>query len=137
MALTEKQKSFCREYFSNGGNATQAYLFAYNSQNPEVAANEGSLLLKNKEVQEYLASMNKPLEEKAISEREKKRQIIWDRIQFCIDNGKDTELARYMDILNKMDSEYINITRNIEDTSSQLEGLTVDQLKRLSNAETP
>lgn len=136
MALTEKQKSFCREYFSNGGNATQAYLFAYNSNSDVAAANEGSLLLKNKEIQAYLSSLNEPLEKKAISEREKKRQIIWDRIQYCIDNGKDTELARYMDILNKMDSEYININRNIEDNTTQLEGLTVDQLKRLSNAET-
>ena len=132
MALTEKQKAFCREYFSNGGNATQAYLFAYNSQNAEVAANEGSLLLKNKEMQEYLATMNKPLEDKAISEREKKRRYLWEGIEECRKTNDHNGMARYMDILNKMDSEYININRNIEETSSQLDGLNIDQLKRLT-----
>ena len=133
MALTEKQKAFCREYFSNGGNATQAYLFAYNSQNAEVAANEGSLLLKNKELQEYLATMNKPLEKKAISERERKRALLWEGIEECRKNHDHAAMARYMDILNKMDSEYININRNIDDSPTQLDGLTVAQLKRIAS----
>jgi phage terminase small subunit len=134
MALTEKMKSFCREYFSNGGNATQAYLFAYNSDSEVAAANEGSLLLQRDDIQEYLCSLNKPLEEKAISERERKRALLWERIDYCIKTNNDNAVARYMDILNKMDSEYININRNIEDNGTQLEGLTIDQLKKLSDA---
>lgn len=136
MALTEKMKAFCREYFSNGGNATQAYLTAYDSNSEVSAAQEGYRLLQSSDIQDYLFSLNRPLEIKAQSEREKKRQIIWDRIRYCIDNGKDTELARYMDILNKMDSEYININRNIDDTGTQLEGLTIEQLKQLTDAQT-
>lgn len=132
MALTEKQKAFCREYFSNGGNATQAYLFAYNSFSEVAAANEGSLLLKNKEIQEYIASLNKPLEDKAISERQRKREILWESIEECRQNKDYNAMSRMLDILNKMDSEYININRNIEETSSQLDGLNIDQLKRLT-----
>lgn len=130
--LTEKQKAFCREYFKNGGNGTKAYLFAYDSKNDQVAANESSILLKNDEIREYLHSMNKPLEKKAISEREKKRKIIWDRIEYCISIGDDTAVARYMDILNKMDAEYININRNIEDKAADIKQLDTSTLERLA-----
>ena len=50
--ISEKMKSFCREYLSNGGNATQAYLTAYNTKNAQTAAIEGSKLLKNDMVKE-------------------------------------------------------------------------------------
>lgn len=129
MALTEKMKSFCREYFSNGGNGTQAYLAAYNSGNDQVAANESSILLKKPEVQEYLKTINAPLEKKAISEREKKRQKLWDII-----NAPDADYSdqcRAMDILNKMDSEYININRNIDDTKQDINNLDTDKLIKL------
>ena len=129
--LTEKQKTFCREYFTNGGNGTKAYLFAYDSKNEQVAANESSLLLKNEEIRNYLQAMNKPLEERAISEREKKRNILWERIQVCIDKGDDTAVARYMDILNKMDAEYININRNIEDKAGEIKQLDTSILEKL------
>lgn len=134
MALTEKMKAFCREYFSNGGNATQAYLSAYDSKSEVSAAQEGYRLLQNTEIQEYITSLNRPLEIKAQSEREKKRDILWSFIQDT--NKSDNDRLKAMDLLNKMDSEYININRNIEDSTTQLEGLTVDQLKRLSDAET-
>lgn len=129
--LTEKQKNFCREYFSNGGNGTQAYLFAYDSKNEQVAANESSLLLKNEEIRNYLKTMNEPLEKQAISEREKKRSILWERIQVCIKNNDDAAVARYMDILNKMDAEYININRNIEDKSADIKQLDTSVLEKL------
>lgn len=130
--LTEKQKSFCREYFSNGGNGTQAYLFAYDSQSEVAAANESSLLLKRDDIQEYIKTLNRPLEDKAISEREKKRSILWERIQVCIDNNDDAAVARYMDILNKMDAEYININRNIEDKAADIKTLDTSVLEKLA-----
>ena len=133
MALTEKQKAFCREYFSNGGNATQAYLSAYNSKNEEVAANEGSLLLKNKEMQKYLRTMNKPLERKAISERDKKRSICWAQIEQCIAERDSNGAARWMDILNKMDSEYININRTIQDDQTAISNLDTNTLRLIAN----
>lgn len=132
--LTEKQKNFCREYFSNGGNATKAYLFAYNSNNPAIAANEGSLLLQNKEIQDYLYTMNHPLEQIAISERDKKRKIIWERIEHCITTDNDAAVARYMDILNKMDSEYINITKSVDESPTNITNLDTETLRRISKS---
>lgn len=130
MALTEKMKAFCRAYFSNNGNGTQAYLSAYDSESEVAASIESSKLLARDDIQEYLATLNKPLERKAISEREKKRDILWSFIQDT--NKSDNDRLKAMDLLNKMDSEYININRNIEE-SSQLEGLTIDQLKRITS----
>lgn len=134
MALTEKQKNFCREYFSNGGNGTQAYLTAYDSNSEVSASREAYKLLKEDEIQEFLQALNKPLNDVAISEREKKRALIWQRIEYCIATNDDNAVARYMDILNKMDAEYVNINRNIEDKPTEIVKLDTDTLRKLSDA---
>lgn len=126
--LTEKMKRFCREYFTNGGNGTNAYLKVYNSNNEQVAANESSLLLQRKDIREYLQSMNKPLEKKAISEREKKRAWLWNMIENA---QNDSDRIRAMDILNKMDSEYINIQR-IESDQTPITDIDTDKLIELT-----
>ena len=128
MALTEKMKSFCREYFSNGGNGTQAYLTAYDGNSEQAASLESSKLLSRSDIQEYLATLNKPLETKAISEREKKRAVLWD----IINNGDYQDKCRAMDILNKMDAEYVNINRNIVDKPADIVQLDTAVLRRLS-----
>lgn len=133
MALTEKQKAFCREYFSNGGNATEAYLTAYDSNSPVSAAQEGYRLLQNDEIMTYIKSLNVPLERKAQSEREKKRSICWERIEYCTSIGDDAGAARWMDILNKMDSEYININRNIQDDQTAISNLDTNTLRLIAN----
>ena len=77
--------------------------------------------------------MNKPLEKKAISEREKKRELIQERILACIAKDDDTNARGWMDILNKMDSEYVNINRNINDSDNDVKELDTDKLIRLVN----
>ena len=131
MALTEKMKSFCREYFSNGGNGTQAYLIAYDGNSAKTASVESSYLLARDDIQDYLKALNRPSETKAINEREKKRQICWERIEYCTSIGDDAGAARWMDILNKMDSEYININRNIDAKDTEITNLDTDKLKKL------
>ena len=131
--LTEKMKAFCREYVANCGNGTQAYLATYNSKNEQVASNESAILLKRKDIQEELLTINKPLVNKVISEREQKRELIKLRIQACIDKEDDAGAARWMDILNKMDAEYININKNIEGTPASIIQLDTDTLKQLSS----
>lgn len=133
MALTEKQKAFCREYFSNSGNGTQAYLAAYDSNSEPSAAVESARLLARDDIQDYLRSLNKPLERKAQSEREKKRSICWQRIEYCTSIGDDAGAARWMDILNKMDSEYININRNIQDDQTAISNLDTNTLRLIAN----
>ena len=126
--LTEKMKKFCRAYFANGGNGTEAYLEAYDTTNRVTASRESHDLLKRKDINEYIRTLNIPQENKAISEREKKRQWLWHMIETA-----ESENARLMamNILNKMDSEYVNINRNIEDTNADIISLDNDTLSKL------
>ena len=129
MALTEKMKAFCREYVANGGNCTDAYLVAYDTESKTTASREGSLLLKREDISQYIHTLNLPAENKAISEREKKRQFLWNVIQ---DNTQDmSDRLRSMDLLNKMDAEYININKNIEESATPIQELDTTTLLRL------
>ena len=129
--LTEKMKAFCREYIANGGNGVQAYLAAYDSDSKVSANVESTKLLKRPAIQEYLTELRRPLEDNAIqmamSEREKKRQVLWDIIN---KSDNDGDRCRALDILNKMDNEYININRNIEDSPAEIINLDTDSLRK-------
>lgn len=133
--LTQKMKNFCYAY-ARCGSATDAYLEAYDTTNHISAVKNGSLLLQRDDIQEFIQKINRPIINKITSEREKKRQIIWDRINICLEKGDETAIARYMDILNKMDAEYVNINRNIDDTGEKLSELTPEQLKELIGTST-
>ena len=135
MALTEKQETFCRNIIS-GMSGKDSYISAYNSKGSEQNAyNEASKLLAREDIQERLKVLRKPLEihaqTSALTEREKKKAIIWERIEACIANNDDSSVARYMDILNKMDSEYINVNRNITDSNEDIQELDTEKLIRL------
>jgi phage terminase small subunit len=129
MALTEKMKKFSREYISNGGNGTEAYIAAYDTTNKTTAMNESSKLLKRKDINEYIKTLSIPLENKAISEREKKRQVLWNIIESPDSDNND--ICRAMDILNKMDHDYININKNIDDSTPAINNLDTTTLLRL------
>lgn len=62
MALNEKQRRFCDEFLANGGNATQAYKKAYGATNEGTANVNGSRLLRNASVQEYIDEHSTSLE---------------------------------------------------------------------------
>ena len=126
--LTEKMKRFCREYFTNGGNGKEAYLIAYNSKSEKAAEQESFKLLKRPDINEYIKALNIPNENKAISEREKKRQWLWNMIENATN---DSDRIRAMDILNKMDSEYINIQR-IEKEETPISELDTGKLLEIT-----
>lgn len=128
--LTEKQKNFCREYVNNSGNGTEAYLFAYNSNSKTSAAIEANRLLQRDDITEYIKTLNKPLENRITNERQKKREWLWNMINNI--NVSESDRLRAMDILNKMDQEYINITRN-EDNKPDITKLDIDTLTKLAN----
>ena len=128
MALTEKMKAFAREYYKNGGNGTDAYLTAYDTDSRTTAQRESSLLLKRADINEYIKALNIPNENKAISEREKKRAVLWE----IINTGDNNDKCRAMDILNKMDADYINVNINKNDSNIDLNNIDLSTLKTLS-----
>lgn len=137
--LTQKQMNFCKAYIENGGNGTQAYLTAYDSNSPRSAGNEANRLLNQDDIQEYLAKLRKPIEKavkrKIINEREYKKKLIQERIEECVARGDDAAIARYIEIWNKMDSEYININKDITDHDAEIKQLDTATLLQLVKAE--
>ena len=130
--ITPKQQKFA-ECIVNGMSTKDAYFAAYDTKTTDNAAyTEGAKLLNNERVQEYIKTLQKPLiakvASKAISEREKKRAWLWDMIENA---SNDSDRIRAMDILNKMDSEYINIQR-IEKEETPISNLDTSKLIELT-----
>lgn len=129
---------FCQEYFKTG-NGTQAYLTAYNSNSPTSAQIEASRLLDREDVQEYLKELRRPVEKavrrKIVNEREYKKKLIQERIDECVARGDDAAIARYIEIWNKMDGEYVNINKDITDRETEIKNLDNDILMKLAQGE--
>ena len=110
-----------------------SYITAYESKGSDQNAwNEAGKLLAREDIQARLAVLRKPLEEyartTAITERDRKKAVLWE----IIERGDDNAKCRALDILNKMDAEYVNITKNIDDNAEKLSGLDMDTLVKLS-----
>lgn len=132
--LTQKMRDFCHAYVRTNS-ATKAYLEAYDS-NEQTARCEGTKLLQRDDVTEYIKEINKPTINRINNDRKRKRDILWRGIERCIAKEDESGAARYMDILNRMDAEYVNINHNIDDTNEKLSGLSTDQLKQLLSEST-
>ena len=134
MALTPKQEKFCQCIVS-GMSGKDSYLSAYDTKcSDKVASNEALVLLKRDDITERIAELNKPCinhaQNTAISEREKKRKFLWDVVN---DNNQSmSDRLRSMDLLNKMDAEYININQNIDTRPAEITELDTNTLRRLS-----
>ena len=140
MALTPKMMHFCEEYLKNGGKVTEAYLEAYNWSGSRAGAQvEASRLLAQEEVQAYIMKLRKPVEKavkrKIINEREYKKKLIQERIDECIERGDDAAIARYLEIWNKMDGEYVNINKDITNQDEEIKNLDTATLLQLVKAE--
>lgn len=126
--LTPKQEKFCQCVVS-GMSAKDAYITAYDTKASEqVLYNESSKLMLREDIQKKIEDMRKPLikaaQTTALSEREKKRAWLWNMIEHATN---DSDRIRAMDILNKMDSEYINIQR-IEKDETPISTLDTEKL---------
>ena len=127
MALTPKQEKFCQCIVS-GMSGKDSYMTAYNCNSDNTAYQESYVLLQREDIKEYITALKKPIEKQVISERQKKRQWLWDIIEDP--SISESDRLRAMDILNKMDSEYINHTIT-EEHKTNISGLDTDTLKKL------
>lgn len=123
--LSNQQRRFCEEYVNNGNNGMQAYLNAYKSCKKEnTARTNASRLLTKANIIEYIKELQEELKKKAIMTAEER--MIWltevvKGIQLeedkyfedgeCHVYQKSADLntkIKAMDMLNKMNGEYIN-----------------------------
>ena len=109
-----------------------SYMTAYNCNSDRVAYNESNVLLKRDDITERIQELLQPVKNHAIntaiSERDKKRKWLWHMIENATN---DSDRLRAMDILNKMDSEYINIQR-IETDETPIQELDTGKLIELT-----
>lgn len=135
--LTQKQEKFCQCIVS-GMSGKDSYLTAYSSTGSDQNAyTEASKLMLREDIQERIESLRKPIEkatqQAALSERERKRQVLWDII--TAPDATYNDQCRAMDILNKMDSEYINLTKTIDDKKPNITSIDSETLRKLSKAQ--
>lgn len=130
--LTPKQERFCQCIVS-GMSGKDAYLTAYeNNSNANTAYKEAMKLLTREDVQNKIKELRRPLElqaqTKALTERDQIKEKLWSMINNSATN--DSDKLRAMDILNKMNAEYINIQR-IEKEETPISELDTGKLVEL------
>ena len=139
MALTPKMMNFCSEYLKNGGKATDAYIAAYQNNCSRASAQvEASRLLARDDIQDYIMKLRKPVEKavkrKIMNDRKSKIELIQRRIDACEERDDDAGIARYLEIWNKMDGEYLNGGK-ADDESSAIQEMDTATLLQLVKAE--
>lgn len=127
--LTPKQEKFCQCIVS-GMSGKDSYIAAYeNNSNDNTAYKEAMKLLDRDDIQSRIKELRKPLElqakTQALTEREKIKTKLWEMINNSATN--DSDRLRAMDILNKMNNEYINIQR-IEKDETPISDLDTQKL---------
>ena len=136
MALTPKQEKFCQGVVS-GLSYKDSYLAAYDWNGTERAAQtQANEMALREDIQKRIDELRKPIlkaiSNDAVNEYDRIKSVAWERIQVCIANGDDSSVARYLDILNKMLGNYVNINRNIDDKQADIVNLDTDTLKKLT-----
>ena len=104
--LNNKHKIFCREYVKNGLNGTKAYMKAYPNCTEETARINASKLLTKTNTQNYIKELQDKAESKDIMTTIQKKEFLTNMILKDKDANR-TDRLRALDILNKMDGEYI------------------------------
>ena len=104
--LSEKEERFCLNYIENAGNGTRAYKDAgYAVTNDDSAKACASRLLTNANIQKRLEELRAPKKEAKILSIDERRQLL-TRIALD-DDTRPNDKIKAMDILNRMDSLYI------------------------------
>lgn len=133
--LTSKQELFCQNIVA-GMSGKDSYIAAYqNKSNDNTAYKESMKLLARTDIQDRIKVLRKPLEihaqTKALSEYDKIKALLWERIEHCVSIGDDNAIARYTDQINKMNHCYVNINKDITDEKTNIENLDNTTLLKL------
>lgn len=133
--LTPKQEKFCQCIVS-GMSGKDSYIAAYDTKGKDTTINQEVVkLLAREDIQNRIETLQKPIikaaQSQALSNRERKQAIIWEEIENARQQQDHAAIARYLDILNKMDQEYININKDISEDKTNIENLDNTTLLKL------
>lgn len=136
MALTDKERLFAQLIVDGEKTQYEAYLTAYDvkTDKRESIDTMASVVANKPHVKEYMEKLRQRKEDAmryiGVSDREKRLNLIWERIGHCIDKDDDAAISRYLTELGKLQGDYINITKDISD-EKPLEKLTESDLRAL------
>lgn len=129
LKLNVRQKAFC-EFYVASGNATESAIKAgYKEQTSRITA---SKILTKANIQEYVKELQEKAKTSRIMTAIERREFLTEFIKNG--NEKAADRLKALDILNKMDGEYMEkIQMTGEIKTNPFKELTVEELKRIAN----
>ena len=128
LKLNARQKSFC-EFYVASGNATESAIKAGYSE--KYTNKNVSKIRQNTAVQEYIKELQEKAKTNRIMTAVERREFLTEVIKNG--NEKVQDRLKALDILNKMDSEYIEkMQLSGQVDTNPLSGLTTEELRTLA-----
>lgn len=128
LKLNTRQKAFC-EYYVACGNATESAIKAGYSE--KTARSIGQRLLTNVDIKKYIKELQEKAKESRILTAREKREWLSEVIKNG--NEKLQDRLKALDILNKMDGEYIEkMQLSGQLNTNPFSGLTIEELRALA-----
>lgn len=128
MKLNARQKSFC-EFYVASGNATESAIKAGYSE--KYTNKNVSKIRQNTAVQEYIKELQEKAKTNRIMTAVERREFLTEVIKNG--NEKLQDRLKALDILNKMDGEYIEkMQLSGQVNTNPLSGLTTEELRALA-----
>ena len=128
LKLNARQKSFC-EFYVASGNATESAIKAGYSE--KYTNKNVSKIRQNTAVQEYIKELQEKAKTNRIMTAVERREFLTEVIKNG--NEKLQDRLKALDILNKMDGEYIEkMQLSGQVNTNPLSGLTTEELRALA-----
>lgn len=124
--LNARQKAFC-EYYVASCNATESAIKAGYSE--KTAYSIGNENLKKPEIQNYIKSLTEQTKSKRIMSAKERKE--WLTTVIKNENEKLNDRLKALDILNKMEGEYIEKVQVNGEINNPLANLTTEEIKKL------
>ena len=129
LKLNARQKAFC-EFYVASGNATESAIKA--GYKEKYAGVNVDKLLKNTNIQACIKELQEKAKTSRIMTAIERREFLTELIKNR--NEKAADRLKALDILNKMDGEYMEkIQMTGEIKTNPFKELTVEELKRIAN----
>ena len=129
LKLNARQKTFC-EFYVASGNATESAIKAGYSNN--YANAQTYKLLEKVGIKEYIKESQEKAKTSRIMTAIERREFLTELIKNR--NEKAADRLKALDILNKMDGEYMEkIQMTGEIKTNPFKELTLEELKRIAN----
>lgn len=137
-ACTAKESEFAR-LVATGTPQVDAFIAVYGDGGMarKTIADRASVLSNRPNVFQQIEKLKKELDKNKMEEVqrdfERKISLIWERIEICKEAGDEAAIARYIDILNKMEGHYKEQDMTNQEQSA-LHGLSTEELRKIAES---